>query len=644
MLPSVIALLNINAPVSLSVRGTTLPKLAPILSKAFGEPVVFPTEMRNVPMMIRVNQVPANQLRERIAWALRANWEHNQDGWRLYRTEKQKEDNKEGFARHLAAKALEVQAEALQEYGTPGKYDQDTLVRSFKNLMGEEEEYGEFCSKNSPASRLAQRIRLSFNPREINSNWIKQRRLVFSSNPNELQHQLWPKAEKAISEFRDEQEIWWSALAEATTDTEFIKAIEEEEREIVETIDSVRIELSFHESEFDLRLLFYKRNGMATWGSYAMGSAGLRPMFRCGNRADHTMSLSLCKDLKDPASLDFYDLLSGNYERKSKLEIQERQKFANMAEPHYSSYVMTEQMLNVAQGNSVVCAFPPVEPYRNIDVERDCELNDVKGVQAYRPFTPPQEEEYFDPVLLSKIAQGTKGGSTSVEDAYAWSLSRLDTCQAIRKEYIARMWGKIDNRYIHENESVLVWNDLPNSIKEAKYGLHQRKFADLPANLQKHIRHLVLKNDHISVSSIDADPTIVFSGSKAKDLVLSVRVNPDLKFITSYEREISSYAFWRSIDYLGFEAVSLLKNKEITSFQEFMRGSYWFVDSTDFEITLSHPSEFERVWRFTRYPEPAIKLQLANLPNRDREKIFNYYKQSVREYLNSIDKKDEGDQ
>lgn len=227
--------------ISFEVPSTRLEILAPMLSKAIGEPVVIGTPLLNDTMTISVKDVTRAEFMKKIAQVANATWskkekfllfEQSSDQIRaeqdyaqaekLRRVTEGIENAKKRVAKMIAfdeteAKAIKREIDAIaltKPRGGEGEYDEQYYGRINR------------LDARGPYSRFVKRLVTRMNPQMVMQVSKNNRRVVFSNNPTGLQQRLNIKLDDLWAQLVNEQAVWSDvtkgAPIRSSRDTEYI--------------------------------------------------------------------------------------------------------------------------------------------------------------------------------------------------------------------------------------------------------------------------------------------------------------------------------------------------------------------------------------------------------------------------------------
>ncbi|MEI7576795.1 MAG: hypothetical protein WCK51_07875 [Armatimonadota bacterium] len=227
--------------ISFEVPATRLENLAPLLSKAIGEPIVIGTPLLNDTLTISVRDVTKAELMKKIAQVANATWskkesfllfEQSSDQIRAEQayaqTEKLRrvttgiENAKKRVAKMISfdeneAKAIKREIDAIAQTkprGGEGEYDEQYYGRINR------------LDARGPYSRFVKRLVTRLNPQMAMLVSKNNRRVVFSNNPTGQQQRLNIKLDDIWAQLVNEQAVWSDvtkgAPIRSSRDTEYI--------------------------------------------------------------------------------------------------------------------------------------------------------------------------------------------------------------------------------------------------------------------------------------------------------------------------------------------------------------------------------------------------------------------------------------
>lgn len=196
-----------------------MPRVMQRLSEVTKTPFRVHNAMTDEVLALGTPELPLSETMEKIALATEATWTRENGGYLLYRTDAQNKARRTREA-EVMAKRIEAQmkksADLVKGYG-------DFTDSAAKNLATQALDRSNENDPNrwrarmklaeqAPASRLANRLLLSLNARDLATLEVGSR-VVFSSNPTRLQIRFPNAANAAIQQFLTEQNRYAEAAA-----------------------------------------------------------------------------------------------------------------------------------------------------------------------------------------------------------------------------------------------------------------------------------------------------------------------------------------------------------------------------------------------------------------------------------------------
>ncbi|MFZ4508152.1 MAG: hypothetical protein ACOYON_10715 [Fimbriimonas sp.] len=217
--------------ITLEAKAQTADKLLATLGQKLGLTLEATPQTKSSILILRLQDAPADQVLEKIAYTISASWRREGPGYRLVRDAgqtlamRQKEEAQEAESYRKAQVKL---AEELTKQGVFGPTEAKALAKEFTGAV-QKTNNQEFnaaqwqrmnaLEKRGPANRLIKRMLLTLNPRDLAA--IEARtKVVLSSRPNKMQFPLDRRALAAIDQYVREQNTWAEAAATVPTESD----------------------------------------------------------------------------------------------------------------------------------------------------------------------------------------------------------------------------------------------------------------------------------------------------------------------------------------------------------------------------------------------------------------------------------------
>lgn len=205
---------EIARKVDFEARAARVENLLPELSKSTGTSFMFSPQTKDEVLVIKVTDVPLNQLMEKIAAAAAAEWQKEGEGYRLIRSPKllrKLEEESTAYELKLIETSrtlLRKSLDSVPQYtDAVARAVAEQLVQYASQQPDDAREMPDFRRAESmrpslPSYRLAMRIALSIDPKVL-AKLPLNRRVAFSNQPNRLQIALPPNTHQFFAEYRE---------------------------------------------------------------------------------------------------------------------------------------------------------------------------------------------------------------------------------------------------------------------------------------------------------------------------------------------------------------------------------------------------------------------------------------------------------
>ncbi|HJP82497.1 MAG TPA: hypothetical protein VJ835_03240, partial [Fimbriimonadaceae bacterium] len=214
---------DLDKVVSAEVRAASAPVAIAELSRQVGYPLEAMQSTKNDILVIKVDKVPLGQLMKRIGETINAGWEKTDRGYRLLRTAVMERDEEAAEQKVLAAQIDESLKKMRAKLEKDGEFTQQNAQRIADRWMAISRRNGnspmsmdnwreEQALRNcSPSNRLIARMSGNLNA-EMLASIPRNRRVVFSTQPNRMQRPMPVNLQPYIGTFLKEQTNWAKAM------------------------------------------------------------------------------------------------------------------------------------------------------------------------------------------------------------------------------------------------------------------------------------------------------------------------------------------------------------------------------------------------------------------------------------------------
>lgn len=204
--------------VKLDISAMRWEQAAPIYCKAmgWGSNVFVPDNLKDEVVIIRSTDATQNELKSKVEEVLGVTFEKRSEGLFLTQSQKQKQEEQKEFElsenRRLGRLLDAVQAKA----NTMKPFDEaraKELQKEIERMGNDPQIYKRFnqvrkLDLDSPLCRFLMNVIKRFSPEMLKSLKDERPRIVFSSQPTQMQLPLPFKTDDLISNLKEEQEVW----------------------------------------------------------------------------------------------------------------------------------------------------------------------------------------------------------------------------------------------------------------------------------------------------------------------------------------------------------------------------------------------------------------------------------------------------
>jgi hypothetical protein len=233
-LAAVCATVVLTPTVTFQAPATRLERLIPDLAQSANLPWKVSPSLFNEVMVVKVTQVPVDELKSKIASTIRATWDKQSDGsWVLVRTQAQliqMERDTVALKAQNIRQGLELSRPSLvKEFGDKEAdlyllRSQEEAKRRGDRMMIDRDPNG--FTVGSPLKRAMLKLALDLDAITLATVPINGRK-VFTLNPNRMQFPLGPQAKAILAKFSAEQNRWAQRISRHHQETESVQFAED---------------------------------------------------------------------------------------------------------------------------------------------------------------------------------------------------------------------------------------------------------------------------------------------------------------------------------------------------------------------------------------------------------------------------------
>jgi hypothetical protein len=502
--------------VSLEVRGSRLDVIADELGKVFGEPVYFPPYMKNMALTIKVKDVPVGELRQKIAFVLNGNWQHESSGWRLSQSSEQKHDEEVYHKKEklrLAEKAIARAKKNVEAMAPFTKKEAQSLDRDLTNLGNQKisddwsqsqgfwKKVQETDSKG-PIGRFASRMALRITPQMITEVESENPRIVYSTKPTQMQRAFPFKFGDLYQQFVDEQAVWASVAngknyqgPEASGGGTYGLGDVAQYTTAVESRPSLfTISISGAENYFNAKLNAYDQKGKSLFNANFMSSYQEQEnaFAEEGEMTEEQMKEKMKKlPPLSPEAEEFSKLLEYGGKKKSPSST----LFSKLIQPEKfdpTQYLLTERLWNHAGDRNFVAYLPSANSMWDFPTWNEKFLHQFFKVSKSEnwlvlaskdPYRSRKQE--FDRQLLGNISRYYARSRFLTLDDEANFIYMLPWAQESSFQY-GQWLNVLDpdrQQFGYDTASYRIWATLPESVRKLAWEKRTDNSEDQKATL-----------------------------------------------------------------------------------------------------------------------------------------------------------------
>ncbi len=210
-----------DAKVSLDLKAVRLEQAVPEIARVLGLPSLElgPSIAQDV-LLLRAKDVEPNALKAKIALVLNATWEQRPEGWRLYQTDSQKDEEKKIYETERRKYYVDMVKRAQAKLAKLGVFDDqfcsklhkdcDEITKLYEKNPRDRQNWRKMASiqERTPQNRLAARLASRVTPDMFLALNSERPRVIFCNHPNAMQAGLPFRVDDIINAFVVEQRAW----------------------------------------------------------------------------------------------------------------------------------------------------------------------------------------------------------------------------------------------------------------------------------------------------------------------------------------------------------------------------------------------------------------------------------------------------